>query len=540
MEVKEIKTVVENLADFIDVPNGIERLKDAVLSLATAGLLTEQKKDDGSSEDLYGEIIKHNPKLKSKSPTVDQMDGPYKVPSNWKWVKLNSVFSIVGGGTPRSNIASNFVEPQNDKAIHWITPADIRKLTDSMYVSHGKRSISKQGFKSSSAQLLPKGSILFSSRAPIGYVRIAKNDLTTNQGFKSCVPFDNKSVDAKYVFWFLKSRVLSISENATGTTFKEVSGKSFGDEYFALPPLAEQKRIVERVDELMKLIDQLVLEKKERDEVRGKMAVSAFYSFGTEHNEFALKHLTELVKTPSDVDELEKSILSLAVSGKLTPQDPEDGNAEDLYQEIRKEKESVGTSNKKIKPLSPITDEEIVFGIPANWKWVRLGDLAKVITDGEHISPTKTTEGVPLLTAKNATDNGVTFEKIDYVTKEDAAKFWNRCNPEKGDLLICSRVTIGRSVVVDTEEKFVLMGSVILIKFFNDETATFVRNYLRTQSGLLQIGAMKKGMAVNAIYLKDIRNAVLPLPPIKEQTRIVAKVNELMILVQKLREVMDK
>ena len=526
MEVKEIKTVVNNLTDFIEVPNGIDKLRNAVLNLAVRGLLVEQRSSEGTADSDYKKI-----KTQAELDEISKSEEPFSIPENWRWVRLGQIVETKIGKTPPRKDSSFWI----DAEIPWASIADLKQGN---HIGRTKECINQKSFEEVfNSNIAKAGSLLFSFKLTIGKMSIIDMDACHNEAIISLKPA--KVETRNYLFKAL--RVL----NLVGRTSSAIKGKTLNSKTFPLievplPPLAEQKRIVERVDELMKLIDQLELEKKERDEVRGKMAVSAFYSFGTEHNDFALKHLTELVKTPSDVDELEKSILSLAVSGKLTPQDPEDGNAEDLYQEIRKEKESVGTSNKKIKPLSPITDEEIVFGIPANWKWVRLGDLAKVITDGEHISPTKTTEGVPLLTAKNATDNGVTFEKIDYVTKEDAAKFWNRCNPEKGDLLICSRGTIGRSVVVDTEEKFVLMGSVILIKFFNDETATFVRNYLRTQSGLLQIGAMKKGMAVNALYLKDIRNAVLPLPPIKEQTRIVAKVNELMILVQKLREVMDK
>lgn len=248
-----------------------------------------------------------------------------------------------------------------------------------------------------------------------------------------------------------------------------------------------------------------------------------------------IDNIEDFIDIPDGINHLRKEMLTLAVSGNLVPQDPKEGTAEDLYQKIQEERnQEAKKAGKKLQPLPPITVDEIPFEIPETWKWVKFGDLDEAITDGEHISPRKHIEGVPLLTAKNILDDGVTFDVKDFVTEADADRFWKRCNPEYGDLLICSRGTIGRTTTVNTNQRFVLMGSVILIKFFNEETSNYAKYYLRTYSGLSQIGLLQKGMAVNALYLKDIKTAMLPLPPLAEQKRIVEKVEDLMKIIDEL------
>lgn len=153
----------------------------------------------------------------------------------WKKYKLSDIGVIVGGATP-----STTVEKYYGGDIPWLTPKDLSSFND-RYIARGERNITEDGLKSCSAQLLPKGSVLFSSRAPIGYVAIAKNPIATNQGFKSIVP--NKDTNSLFLYYLLKHNKANIEAMGSGTTFKEVSGATMKNIEVLLPPLEEQERI---------------------------------------------------------------------------------------------------------------------------------------------------------------------------------------------------------------------------------------------------------------------------------------------------------
>jgi len=183
------------------------------------------------------------------------------LPPNWSWVKLEDVGEIVAGGTP-----STLVNEYFDGEIAWITPADLTGYSNK-YISKGRRNISIIGLKNSTARIVPKGSILFSSRAPIGYVAIASNDICTNQGFKILVP--NKKVDSEFVYYYLKSAKQLAEKNASGTTFKEISSTNFKQLPIPLPPLLEQKKIVKKIEELFSGLDSGIASlKKAKEQLR--------------------------------------------------------------------------------------------------------------------------------------------------------------------------------------------------------------------------------------------------------------------------------
>lgn len=155
----------------------------------------------------------------------------------------------MGGGTPKTNISDYW-----DGGIPWLTPADLSGYT-CMYISAGARTITKSGLASSSAQLLPANSVLYSSRAPIGYVAISANPLSTNQGFKSIVPFDTNM--SQYLYYCLIARTDDIVQRASGTTFKEISGSEMAETIIPLPPVAEQKRIASTVGKMLQILSDI-------------------------------------------------------------------------------------------------------------------------------------------------------------------------------------------------------------------------------------------------------------------------------------------
>ena len=234
------------------------RMQASLLQAAIEGKLTTQDpKADGTASDLLKQIQAEKQRLidakeikrEKPLPAITDEEKPFDIPDNWEWVRLSQIGEIISGGTPKT---TNLKYWQNGD-IPWITPADMKNV--SKYISKGARNITKAGLTSSSARLMPKGSVLFSSRAPIGYVAIAENEISTNQGFKSIVPFNFNL--SEYLYFALMALANDIAKLGTGTTFKEVSGATVSNILIPLPPLAEQERIVAKLDALLPKVQAL-------------------------------------------------------------------------------------------------------------------------------------------------------------------------------------------------------------------------------------------------------------------------------------------
>lgn len=180
---------------------------------------------------------------------VPDWEQPYKVPANWCWVTLGGITQVIGGGTPSSG-NPDYYEGGN---VPWISPADLSNYND-MFISNGAKNITELGLEKSSARMLPKDTVCLSSRAPIGYVAIAANPLSTNQGFKSFLP--SPLYRPQYLYWYLKANKELLESRASGTTFLELSGSKAASIEFPLAPLAEQQRIVDLIESLFAKLDE--------------------------------------------------------------------------------------------------------------------------------------------------------------------------------------------------------------------------------------------------------------------------------------------
>ena len=187
----------------------------------------------------------------------------------WKEYKLHEIGRIVGGATPPTKDSANY-----DGEISWITPKDLSNFTG-RYIQKGERTITQKGFESSSCQILPKGSILFSSRAPIGYIAIAANELCTNQGFKSIIP-DNNLVNNLFLYYLLKYNKEEIEGLGSGTTFKEVSAKVMQNFDIKIPSIQTQKKIA---DILSSLDDKIELNRRINDNLEQQAQALFNYYF---------------------------------------------------------------------------------------------------------------------------------------------------------------------------------------------------------------------------------------------------------------------
>uniref|UniRef100_UPI00165EB34F restriction endonuclease subunit S n=1 Tax=Serratia bockelmannii TaxID=2703793 RepID=UPI00165EB34F len=368
---------------------GIKKLRELILELAVRGKLVPQDPNDEPASELLkriaaekAELVKQGKIKKQKPlPEISEDERPFELPVGWEWVTLATIGEIVGGGTPTSENPLYW----STQGIKWLTPADLNGLKGK-YISSGARDITIDGLSNSSAKLMPKGSVLFSSRAPIGYVAISNNELSTNQGFKSCVPYIKES--AEYIYYFLLSAAKKIDEMASGTTFKEVSGAVVSKVLLPFPPLNEQLRIVEVADDLMSLCDQLEQQSLTSLDAHQQLVETLLATLTGSQNAEELaenwarisQHFDTLFTTEASIDALRQTILQLAVMGKLVPQDPNDEPASELLKRIEQEKAQLVKEGKikKQKPLPPVSDEEKPFELPNGWEWCRFGSVINI------------------------------------------------------------------------------------------------------------------------------------------------------------------
>lgn len=235
-------------------------LPKSILQAAMQGKLVPQNIHDEPASKLLTRIqhkkallIKEGKIKKEKplSPIVED-EIPYDLHDGWVWCRLSDIGEVVGGATP-SSTEPTFYTITGD-GIPWITPADMKYAKNNL-IARGSKDITLIGFNSCSTRMLPAGSVVFSSRAPIGLLAFAENDLCTNQGFKSVIPHEMSM--NKWIYYALMHLTENIIGRASGTTFLEVSGEFMRKELFPLPPLTEQQRIVAKVDELFALCNEL-------------------------------------------------------------------------------------------------------------------------------------------------------------------------------------------------------------------------------------------------------------------------------------------
>lgn len=194
--------------------------------------------------------VKSQPSLLTPDTVIEipVEEQPYPLPEGWKWVRLGNLTKIIGGGTPPSKVKEFY-----DGDIPWLSPADLSDYQE-IYISRGKKMLTLEGLNNSSARMMPAGTVCLSSRAPIGYVVIAKNSLCTNQGFKSFLP--SPLYIPNFLYWYLKGNKPLLESYASGTTFLELSGSKVARIEFPLPPIDEQQRIVDCVESLFVKLDE--------------------------------------------------------------------------------------------------------------------------------------------------------------------------------------------------------------------------------------------------------------------------------------------
>lgn len=485
----------------------IKGLKDKILQLAIQGKLVEQDENDEPASELLTRIKEERERLiKEKKirkqkplPEIMEEEKPFEIPESWEWVRLGVVGEIIGGGTPKTAVK----EYWEDGTIPWLTPADLSNY-NMKYISKGRRCITPLGLKESSAQLLPKGTVLFSSRAPIGYTVISKNEISTNQGFKSCIPLIMDMNE--YLYYYLIYSAKIINENASGTTFKEVSGAEVSNLMIPLPPLTEQKRIAKKIDQVFALIDTLDSNKED---------------------------LLEIINLTRN------QVLQEAIQGKLVEQNPEDEPASILLEKIKEEKEKL-IKEKKIRKIKVdnIDVDEIPFSLPFGWEWVRLGDISYNIHYGYTASAKDIDTGVKMLRITDIQDGKVIWENVPYCEIE-AYKIQNY-KLKYGDILIArTGGTIGKNfLITDLASTSVFASYLIRIELSVKMHYQYISYFLNSNLYWEQLRDKSQGTGQPNVNATSLSNLFIPLPPLQEQKRIVEKVDMIMDLCYELEKTM--
>lgn len=485
-----------------------EDLRQSVLQAALQGKLTARLETDSDVNEMLisiqAEKIRRNADKKIKKekvlPEIQKEDIPFDIPHHWRWVRLSEIGEIIGGGTPKTS-QEEFWE---NGTIAWVTPADMNGC--GKYIEKGEKCITRSGLDSSSAKMFPAGSVIISSRAPIGYIAISKNEASTSQGCKTFSAYMQSLVLSEFVYYVMRFRVPDMEKRATGTTFKEISGKGVGETVIPLPPTEEQQRIVDKINEIMPEIDEYERIEKELEELKNNFPKN-----------------------------MKDALLQAAMQGRLTERMRIDSSVDELLiqiEEDRKDKINCGIVKKdKRLFINYIENEEQSYIIPDTWRMVTLGSIVYKLTDGTHKTPEYAVDGVKFVSVKDISSGRLDLSGTKFIKQTEHDELYKRCNPEKGDMLLSKIGTTGVPAIVDTEEPFSLFVSVALLKYNHQYIhEKFLYYLLMCPLVQEQVKENTRGIGNKNWVLDFIAKTVIVLPPIEEQQRIADRLDVLLPL----------
>jgi type I restriction enzyme S subunit len=438
-----------------------------------------------------------------KSPAW--LDKTWRVPDTWSWTTLGEIADVVGGGTPRTSEPANYEGGQ----ISWITPADLSGYSEK-YISKGARNITERGLASSSARLLPEGTVLFSSRAPIGYVAIAAQPVATNQGFKSFVL--PAALDSSYVYYYLRRAKDIAVSMASGTTFLELSGTKAAEIPIPVAPLPEQRRIVAEIETQFTRLDAAVaaLERARANLKRYRAAVVDQAVLG--RLDLGPPRFVETADmSPDDVEDL----FSVQATGnealaESTAQTDSDGD------KFNSPGRRIGKKSKgQVLELDTLPD------LPPDWTWSSWGQLSEWITYGFTRPMPHVDNGIPIVTAKNVRDSRIDFENVHYTTEEAFNSLSQKDRPQVGDILLTKDGTLGRGAVVLEDLPFCINQSVAVIWLRSCEIdRRFLLAVIESSLTQLPIAEHSRGAAMPHVSITDLAGFAVPVPPRDVQRQI--------------------
>lgn len=489
-----------------------QELKNSILQLAIQGKLVEQRPEEGTAEELFAQIQEEKQRLIAEKkikkekplPEITEDEKPFDIPESWKWVRLVELGSFSSGKTPDM---TNRLFWENG-TVNWMTSKDMKEkfLSESQMKVTAAAAQEMTVYEAGTLLMVVRSGIL-KRMLPLC---ILTQQSTINQDLKAYSLFCSEM--SKYVYYMLKALEPSILFNYTKrvTTVDSLKFDEFSRQMLVpLPPLAEQKRIVAKIEELLPYID------------RYEQAWSKLEQFNS--------------RFPED---MKKSLLQYAIQGKLVEQRPEEGTAEELFVQIQEEKQRLIRDKKikKEKPLPEINDDEKPFDIPDSWKWVRVREIT-CLNPKNNLSDELEVSFIPMALVDDGYRNNHSFEikkwgdiKKGFTHFADGdigiAKitpcFQNRksvvfCNLKNGYGAGTTELSIVR--VINN-----LLSKEYMLWFF--KSAYFIENGMKSFTGTA---------GQQRIHKDYLANCLFPLPPLAEQKRIVEKLEQLLPLCERLK-----
>lgn len=522
-------------------PGGVARLRELILTLAVQGKLVAQDPSDEPASELLKKIRAEKDrliaegKIKKDKPLAEITDEekPFELPVGWEWVKLGEITNY---GTPN--------KAKEITAETWVLDMeDVEKNTG--------RVLQKIKFKDreslSDKNAFEKGDVIYGKLRPyLNKVLVADEDGVCTTEF---VPVNSFGViNAEYLKISLSNPIFMayVENKLYGMKMPRLGTTDARNAVISIPPLAEQSRIVARVEELMRLCDALE-EKGRLEQTQHQQLLQAMLDSLTQttdaqelarHWQRLAQHFDLLIDRPEAVGALEQTILQLAVRGLLVPQDPSDEPASELLKKIRAEKDRLIAEGKikKDKPLPAVGEGEKPFDLPQGWAFVRLGDIAQTHTGFAFKSGQYTSEGTLVFRVTNIKpDGGVDLLDVKYISNEIALSNYKNFFLRKGDiLLVMVGGSLGKIGVIDdsclpavlNQNMWKIVGNELVLREYLIEILKYINK------NQLKITNSTHGHLAQGEYLLQ----AVALPPLAEQSRIVARVTELRALCQQLRD----
>ena len=472
-----------------------EQLKFSILQYAFQGKLVEQRIEDGSAEVLYHQIqeekrrlIKEGKLKKEKIlAEISEDEIPFDIPDTWRWSRIGDIYALTMGQSPDGKSVtkgSNGMEFHQGKVFFG---EDYILKSDQVTYEPSK--------------IAEPNSVLLCVRAPVGIVNITDRELCIGRGLCAVKPL--AGMTEKYALYSLRCLKDTFIKKATGTTFVAITGEVVKNQIIPLPPLEEQHRIVAKIEELLPYVDRYAEAYEKLEQFNAKF--------------------------PED---MKKSILQYAIQGKLVEQRAEEGTAEELYQQIQDEKQKLIRTGKfkKDKAFSDITDDEMPFDIPDNWKWVRAGDIFNV---GTGMTPTKSESrfylGGTIPWVNSSLTSNRYIEHVDTMITQYALDNTSLRLYPAHTLIVAmygqgkTRGQISELLLPATTNQ----ACAALESYSYQEVTTkyvyycFLFNYEKLRK-------RAEGTSQPNLNVQKIKETIIPFPPLGEQQRIVAKIEELL------------